>query len=414
MAASTTDWDLLSSYAGLLSLATLSIYAGSYSALPNPKPQPDDDPEDIQDDIGERMSKEDAYLFPIVGSVALLSLYLIVKYLGTTWINWILGWYFSIAGVGSVWQSSLSLLRYIYGSAWKKFDKVTVIVNKGPCALVNISFRTPSLFLLPLAVAPSAAYHLWAAGRRSIFVTDILGLSFSHNALSLLKLDSFKTGSILLSGLFLYDIWWVFGTEVMVKVATTLDLPIKLLWPKSMSFSSERGFTMLGLGDVVIPGTFIALALRYDYARYSAKVTKASRSRKGRSTAGRLTFNQAPKPYFFASLAAYVCGLATTMVVMHVFRKAQPALLYLSPACILSFVVTATLRGELAEVWRWTDIPQEEEHARRFHLEAKTNDSDTPLSSAGEEVGEGRDDVEKQVKGTSENRMTTRKRVGRR
>lgn len=31
----------------------------------------------------------------------------------------------------------------------------------------------------------------------------------------MLKLDSFKTGSILLSGLFFYDIWWVFGTNVV-------------------------------------------------------------------------------------------------------------------------------------------------------------------------------------------------------
>lgn len=43
----------------------------------------------------------------------------------------------------------------------------------------------------------------------------MLALSFSYNALSFLTIDSFKTGSILLSGLFLYDIWWVFGTEVV-------------------------------------------------------------------------------------------------------------------------------------------------------------------------------------------------------
>lgn len=28
------DWDLLSSYAGLLGLATFSIYAGAYGSLP--------------------------------------------------------------------------------------------------------------------------------------------------------------------------------------------------------------------------------------------------------------------------------------------------------------------------------------------------------------------------------------------
>lgn len=102
----------------------------------------------------------------------------------------------------------------------------------------------------------------------------------------------------------------------MVTVATKLDIPIKLLWPKSLTFSDARGFTMLGLGDVVIPGTFIALALRFDYHRSVNQVL----NRNSDSFA---------KPYFYASLTAYVVGLITTMTVMHVFGKAQPALLYL-------------------------------------------------------------------------------------
>lgn len=99
----------------------------------------------------------------------------------------------------------------------------------------------------------------------------------------------------------------------MVKVATSLDVPIKLLWPKSLAFSAERGFTMLGLGDIVVPGMFIALALRYDYYR-----SGVSASSEGFS-----------KPYFIAAILAYIAGLVTTMTVMHVFRVAQPALLYL-------------------------------------------------------------------------------------
>lgn len=46
-------------------------------------------------------------------------------------------------------------------------------------------------------------------------MTNILGLCFAYNALCLLKIDSFQTGIILLAGLFVYDIWWVFGTEVV-------------------------------------------------------------------------------------------------------------------------------------------------------------------------------------------------------
>lgn len=99
----------------------------------------------------------------------------------------------------------------------------------------------------------------------------------------------------------------------MVKVATSLDVPIKILWPKSMVFSTERGFTMLGLGDIVIPGMFVAMALRYDYHKAAQRQSTGSVS----------------KVYFFATLVAYASGLFTTMAVMHVFKKAQPALLYL-------------------------------------------------------------------------------------
>ncbi|KAG6842085.1 hypothetical protein C0991_002739 [Blastosporella zonata] len=170
-----------------------------------------------------------------------------------------------------------------------------------------------------------------------------MGLSFAHNALSLLKIDSFYTGAALLTGLFVYDVWWVFGTDVMVKVATTLDVPIKLLWPKSLAFSTERGFTMLGLGDIVVPGTLVAFALRYDHHR--AIQTKTPNP------------GSFPKPYFYATLTAYFLGLVTTMCVMHFFKAAQPALLYLSPAGILSFFLTAAVRGELREALAWSDSP---------------------------------------------------------
>ncbi|KAI0355633.1 hypothetical protein OH77DRAFT_1402433 [Trametes cingulata] len=362
-----TDWDLLSSYAGLLSLACISIYAGSHGSLSTRSTRaPGAETEEEEEEEIDRLSSQDAYLFPVIGSAVLFGLYLIVKYFGKEWITWLLQWYFTIAGVGSVGKSLIALSRWTMGqSRWQKFDKVQFLVLKGPRELLSISLRTPSLFLIPLGSIPSVLYTFGgSATRRSALLTDLLALSFSHNALSLLKLDSFKTGCVLLSGLFLYDIWWVFGTEVMVKVATSLDVPIKLLWPKSVVFSTERGFTMLGLGDIVIPGMFIAMALRYDYHRTSQRVQQANVSR----------------VYFFATLFAYVAGLVATMTVMHVFRKAQPALLYLSPACILSFVLTALARGEFAEAWAWTDEAGEDKaeskSLARPHTNGKVKDGD--------------------------------------
>ena len=77
------------------------------------------------------------------------------------------------------------------------------------------SFRTPSLLLVPLGMIPSIIYVFYSGPTKSVLLTNVLALSFGHHAISLLKIDSFKTGGILLSGLFLYDIWWVFGTKVV-------------------------------------------------------------------------------------------------------------------------------------------------------------------------------------------------------
>lgn len=49
------------------------------------------------------------------------------------------------------------------------------------------------------------------------------------------------------------------------------------------------------------------------------------------------------------------------MGVMHVFKAAQPALLYLSPACVGAIALTALRRGEWAAVWGWSDDEDEED-----------------------------------------------------
>ncbi len=53
----------------------------------------------------------------------------------------------------------------------------------------------------------------------------------------------------------MYDIFWVFGTDVMVTVATKFDAPMKLLFPRAFATAdSDQQNSLLGLGDIVIPG----------------------------------------------------------------------------------------------------------------------------------------------------------------
>jgi minor histocompatibility antigen H13 len=50
-----------------------------------------------------------------------------------------------------------------------------------------------------------------------------------------------------------------------VTVAKSFDAPIKLLFPRALDVASSKApFSMLGLGDIVVPGIFVAIVLRYD------------------------------------------------------------------------------------------------------------------------------------------------------
>lgn len=117
-------------------------------------------------------------------------------------------------------------------------------------------------WVLPVSAADAAAVPaavavlVWYGASKSWLANNVLGVCFSVQGVSMINLGSYQTGAILLGGLFFYDIWWVFFTEVMVTVAKSFDAPIKLLFPKNFLSGAELEFAMLGLGDIVIPGAY--------------------------------------------------------------------------------------------------------------------------------------------------------------
>lgn len=75
--------------------------------------------------------------------------------------------------------------------------------------------------------AIGCAFGAWYIMTKHWIANNIFGLAFSVSGISMLSVNSFSIGAILLAGLFVYDIFWVFGTEVMVTVAKSFDAPIK-------------------------------------------------------------------------------------------------------------------------------------------------------------------------------------------
>lgn len=72
--------------------------------------------------------------------------------------------------------------------------------------------------------------------------------------------------------------------------------------------------------------------------------------------------------YFWTCFLAYVSGLLTTIGIMHFYKHAQPALLYLVPACIGAPTFVALVRGDIKSMFSYADHPNLE--ADRAEAEA--------------------------------------------
>jgi len=307
--------DMMTAYAAIFTMAVVPIYIGSHLSLKKRGM--------------ETMSSEDAWKFPFIGSGVLFGLYLLFKVFNKDMINMLLTTYFLMFGIFAVEATIKPLFVPLFSKPLKpwKFSWVP-FWSKEP---LELELDKADI----LGYIAAAGVGVWYVMTKHWISNNILGLSFSIQGVALLSLGSYKIGCILLGGLFFYDIFWVFGTDVMVTVAKSFDAPVKLLFPKHL-FATDLQFSMLGLGDIVIPGIFIALLLRFDAKRAKNK-------------------QDFPKTYFYTCYTSYFLGLLSTILVMHVFQAAQPALLYLVPACIGSSSLLAVLRGELSELLVYTE-----------------------------------------------------------
>ena len=62
-------------------------------------------------------------------------------------------------------------------------------------------------------------------------------------------------------GLMIYDGSFVWASDVMMTVAENFESPMKIL------FKRGDGVSMLGIGDIIIPGLLVSLCLRTDFVR---------------------------------------------------------------------------------------------------------------------------------------------------
>ncbi len=297
-------------------------------------------------DIGEAapISRDNAVLAPVVASASLGGLYVLLKYteLNPALIYQVGACAFALVSAVELLAPAIGLGlagRLLTGASLDS-DERTISEEEDERMLTSGQYPAIALTLALLggyALGPTSnggSLDLPAFA----CLNNYLGWSIATVSLGVLSLESFTTGAFLLGGLFCYDAFFVFQTEIMYTVATSVEAPARFLFAAARELGDQRyPFSVLGLGDVVIPGAFVALMRQRDL---DCEAQPAAAPLGGLETT----------PYFRSALVAYGLGLALCFTANYVTQSGQPALVYIVPSLLIAAVATAAGRGELKEL----------------------------------------------------------------
>ncbi|KAF1770714.1 hypothetical protein GCK72_002536 [Caenorhabditis remanei] len=234
------------------------------------------------------------------------------------------------------------------------------------CARAN-KYQYSELLICLLCFSFCATWFTIRRQPYAFILLDIINMALCMHVLKCLRLPSLKWISILMMCMFVYDAAMVFGTpyitpngcSVMLEVATGLSCasrektkgyPIPPVEQESvpekfpmlmqvahfnpmnecMDMDIELGFqfTILGLGDIVMPGYLVAHCFTMN----------------GFSERVRLI-------YGVVSVAGYGIGLIVTFLALALMKTAQPALIYLVPSTLIPIMLLAFFRREFSKIW---------------------------------------------------------------
>ena len=231
---------LIPVYPHMMILTVATIYIGSHNSLVTHAHD--------SSSVTETMQTKDALLFPVIGSCVLFSLYLVFKVFPKQYVNVVIKAYFFVFGCVVLSHKLHSLLyhtlppelvqklsvisftvtnpltiwplTYLAASSEpatsaaadesaKEEKKSDAAASVAPTVAASSSEdeRIAVTPLYALATALSllvAVYYLYS---NHWLCSNLFGIAFSIQGIELLSLGSYLNGAILLSGLFIYDIF---------------------------------------------------------------------------------------------------------------------------------------------------------------------------------------------------------------
>ncbi|TMS13585.1 hypothetical protein E3U43_018660 [Larimichthys crocea] len=263
------------------------------------------------------------------------------------------------------------IVIFCLASASALFSCLDAVMEKIGCGTISFSIRNwnfsvRSLVLAAVCISIAVVWGVYRNEDRWIWILqDLLGIAFCLNFMKTISLSNFKICVILLSLLLVYDVFFVFitpfftknGVSIMVQVALGPDatgektqgnmvevpaepqppsekLPVVMRVPRFSAWAQNlcaMQFSILGYGDIIVPGLLVAYCSRFD-----------------------VLVNSRKKVYFASCCIAYLLGMILTFAVMLLSGMGQPALLYLVPFTLITSAVVAGCRREMRQFWAGT------------------------------------------------------------
>jgi signal peptide peptidase-like protein 2B len=272
----------------------------------------------------------------------------------------------------TIFQKARFVNKIIYRSGLEDIGDISVIdVLAG---ILSYALGFAWLYIAFTVRHPETNTFFWVT-------QDLLGACMCIMFLSLIKLNNMRVASILLLVAFFYDIFFVFvtplifkGESVMITVATSGGppkadplfcekypndancqggdpLPMLLTVPRINDY--QGGASLLGLGDIVLPGLLLSFAARLDAAKKFLGVMGGGNGTPNSYTCPeqKLCGSYCNTGYFPPLIVAYAIGLLMANAAVYLMNMGQPALLYLVPMCLGCMCFIGRKRNELAGLW---------------------------------------------------------------
>uniref|UniRef100_A0A3B4ANG9 Signal peptide peptidase-like 2B n=1 Tax=Periophthalmus magnuspinnatus TaxID=409849 RepID=A0A3B4ANG9_9GOBI len=217
----------------------------------------------------------------------------------------------------------------LYSCLWPFIRRLPFCKCRIPENNLPYLHKRPQVRMLLLSAFCVAVSITWMVFRNedqwAWVLQDALGITFCLYMLKTVRLSTFKCT------------FKPSGESIMVEVAagpsdsfTHEKLPMVLKVPRLNSSPlalCDRPFSLLGFGDILVPGLLVAYCHRFDILMQTSRI------------------------YFVACTIAYGVGLLITFVALALMQMGQPALLYLVPCTLLTSLTVALFRRELPQFW---------------------------------------------------------------